>query len=321
MKARKPSADEDQALERGPEWEHADAFLRDLAGSRRLSPYTVRNYTHALKGFFSWLRHDGGWSGDLDAITRAQVTGYVIESQRDVSRRTLHLGVSAIRSFFLWMRRRDLCRSNPFAGVTLPKLKRTLPKFLTEKQAGDLLAAPALAFEQGACDAFTACRDRLAMELIYGGGLRVSEAVGLRHRDLDASGPSVMVMGKGRKQRICPIGSTAYAVYREFLEGWCQGASPDDCILISTPAGAPWSARGIQLMLKRHLARAGLPLDLTPHKLRHSFATHLLNDGADLRSVQEMLGHSSLSTTQIYTHVSVERLREAHQACHPRAHS
>jgi integrase/recombinase XerC len=207
---------------------------------------------------------------------------------------------------------------NPFTGAPLPKLERRLPQFLTEDQARKLLASPMRLLESGGCDAFTAWRDLLAMELLYGAGLRVSELVGLNHGSVELGDGVARVMGKGRKERVCPLGRVACAVLRKFRDEFTPGAGPADPVL-SNPGGARITVRSVQLMLKRHLALAGLPLDLTPHKLRHSFATHLLNAGADLRIVQELLGHAQLVTTQVYTHVSIARLKDVYDRAHPRA--
>jgi integrase/recombinase XerC len=209
-------------------------------------------------------------------------------------------------------------KKNPFSGAPLPRLERRLPQFLTEEQARKLLASPARLLEAGGCDAFTAVRDRLAMELLYGAGLRVSELVGLDHGAVDLGEGVARVLGKGRKQRICPLGRVACEVLRRFRDEFTPGAGPGDPVLCSA-RGSRMTVRAVQLMLKRHLALAGLPLDLTPHKLRHSFATHLLNAGADLRIVQELLGHAQLVTTQVYTHVSIARLKDVYDKAHPRA--
>ena len=156
------------------------------------------------------------------------------------------------------------------------------------------------------------------MELLYGGGLRVSELVGLTYGDIDPESGVARVLGKGRKERLCPLGRVATAVLTKFRREFARETGPKDDVLINAN-GSRMEIRAVQLMLKRYLALAGLPLDLTPHKLRHSYATHLLNAGADLRLVQELLGHSQLATTQVYTKVSTERLLAAYDAAHPRA--
>jgi integrase/recombinase XerC len=246
------------------------------------------------------------------------VRDFVIEAQRRFDRRTLHNHVSGLRAFFkYWFRRQRVAR-NPFIGIPLPKLEKRLPKFLTEAQMKTLLAGPMRLLENQAIDAFTAWRDRLVMELLYGGGLRVSELVALNYGQIDASTGVARVIGKGRKERLCPLGKVALAVLQKFKTDFAIDTAFDAPVVVST-GRVRMPVRQVQLLLKRYLALADLPHDLTPHKLRHSYATHLLNAGADLRLVQELLGHASLNTTQIYTHVSVARLKEIYEKAHPRA--
>lgn len=295
-----------------------EPFAEHLAHERRCSPYTVRNYREAFDDFYRWLASCGLWAGGIDALGPREVRDFVIEAQRRYGRRTLHNHVSGLRTLCkFWMRKGRLKR-NPFAGAPLPKLERRLPHFLTEDQARSLLSSPQRLLAAGGCDAFTACRDRLAMELLYGAGLRVSELVGLTYGAVDLGEGVARVLGKGRKERVCPLGRVACAVLARFRDDFSRNAGPADPVLCN-PDGSRMGVRSVQLMLKRHLGLAGLPLDLTPHKLRHSFATHLLNAGADLRIVQELLGHAHLSTTQVYTHVSIARLKDVYDRAHPRA--
>jgi integrase/recombinase XerC len=181
-----------------------------------------------------------------------------------------------------------------------------------------LLAGPEKLLANESVDSFTALRDRLVLELLYGGGLRVSELVALNYGAIDVGTGSARVLGKGRKERICPLGDAAMAVLRKFRDTHAPDAGRDAPVLV-TPRGRRLAVGAVQQLVKRYLALADLPMDITPHKLRHSYATHLLNAGADLRSVQELLGHASLTTTQIYTHTSVARLKEIHAKAHPRA--
>ena len=209
-------------------------------------------------------------------------------------------------------------KRNPFAGVPLPKLERRLPKFLTEEQMIKLLGGPQRLLANGSIDAFTALRDRLVMELLYGGGLRVSELVGLNYGAVELESGVARVLGKGRKERLCPLGRVATALLVKFKAEFAGELRPSSPVLIDSRHHR-LAVRQVQLLLKRYLALAELPMDLTPHKLRHSYATHLLNAGADLRLVQELLGHAQLATTQVYTHVSVARLQEIYAKAHPRA--
>lgn len=296
-------------------WQPFEDFL---AKERRYSAYTVRNYRQAFEDFYRWLKDTGLWPGGIVALGSREMRDFVIEAQRRFDRRTLHNHASGLRSFFkFWMQRGRLER-NPLLGVPLPKLERRLPKFLTEEQMKLLLTGPQRLLENGVLDAHTAWRDRLAMELLYGGGLRVSELVTLTFGAIDLSSGVARVFGKGRKERLCPLGRTALAVLLKFRDEFAPDTKPASRVLVNAD-GQVMSVREVQRMLKRHLALAGLPLDLTPHKLRHSYATHLLNSGADLRLVQELLGHSQLATTQVYTHVSVARLKEIYAKAHPRA--
>jgi integrase/recombinase XerC len=201
--------------------------------------------------------------------------------------------------------------------VPLPKLEKALPRFLTETQMLALLRGPQRLLENESIDGFTAWRDRLVLELLYGGGLRVSELTGLDYGAVDFGTGSARVLGKGRKERICPVGGTAMKVLEKFRREFARRSDRTDPVVI-TAAQKRMPVRAVQLLVKRYLALADLPMDLSPHKLRHSYATHLLNAGADLRAVQELLGHASLATTQIYTHTSIARLKDIHTKAHPR---
>lgn len=293
-------------------------FADFLAHERRYSAYTVRNYRQAFEDFYRWLADAGLWARGFDALGPREVRDFVIEAQRRFGRRTLHNHVSGLRSFFKFWLRRERVRKNPFLGVPLPKLEKRLPKFLTEEQMVRLLAGPQRLLENESIDAFSAHRDRLAMELLYGAGLRVSELVALNYGAIDLQSGVARVVGKGNKERLCPLGQVATALVRKFRTEFARDTGPDDPVLV-TIRHERLSVGYVQKMLKRYLALSELPMDLTPHKLRHSFATHLLNAGADLRLVQELLGHAQLATTQVYTHVSVARLKEIYAKAHPRA--
>lgn len=291
-----------------------------LAKERRYSAYTVRNYRQAFEDFYRWLSAPGIdlWARGLEALGPRELRDFVIEAQARFDRRTLHNHVSGLRTFFKFWRHRGRLKRDPFLGVPLPKLEKRLPKFLTEDQMRRLLAGPQRLLENGGTDDFSAWRDRLAMELLYGGGLRVSELVALDYGAVDFESGVARVLGKGRKERLCPLGRVALAVLKKFRDEFAPAKGPAAPVLV-TPGGARVTPVFVQKMLKRYLALAELPLDLTPHKLRHSYATHLLNAGADLRLVQELLGHAQLATTQIYTHVSIGRLKDIYAKAHPRA--
>ncbi len=313
-----PAAETSRALPPEIQARWLAPFLAHLAGERRCSRYTVRNYRQAFEDFWRWLKQSGLDAREFDALTLRETRDFVIEAQRRFDRRTLHNHVSGLRAFYkFWIKRGALKRS-PWVGVPLPKLEKRLPKFLTEEQMKRLLAGPMRLLENESIDAFTAWRDRLVMELLYGGGLRVSELVSLNHGDIEETTGTARILGKGRKERLCPLGKVAMAVWREFRRKTAALPSPGTPVVCNAH-GTRLTPAFVQKMLKRYLALADLPLDLTPHKIRHSYATHLLNAGADLRLVQELLGHASLNTTQVYTHVSVARWREVYQKAHPRA--
>lgn len=295
-----------------------DQFCDYLAHERRVSNYTVRNYRAAVVNFVRYLEGAGKWREDFGAVNSTQVRSFLIEEGRDKARRTLHNQVSGLRAFYLYLRKQGVVENNPFTGLTLPKLDRPLPKFLTEVQMRSLLNAPILLWKDGKLGEFEAFRDSLILELLYGGGLRVSELCALNHGQVDVGQGIARVVGKGRKERLCPLGPVAVQCLKTFVQRFELEAALNAPVVCQRK-GKRMEPRQIQKLLKTHLAGAGLPLDMTPHKLRHSFATHMLDEGADLRAVQELLGHANLSTTQIYTHVSIARLKEAHKQAHPRA--
>lgn len=292
----------------------ADFLGRNLA-ARRLSPRTCLTYGRSLKGFARWLARGTGWEGDWSTVTARNLRDFVIERQKTHARTSVHNQVSAVRAFLADLRERGGIQATPAAGLSLPKLPRSLPKILTEAQADALLAEPE--GKLGAREtALTRACDRAVLELLYGGGLRVSEVCGLTLGDLDLGTGLARVLGKGSKERVVPVGDAAVAAVRAYLALRGAAARTEPLLLARRRGGL--QPRAVQLMLKARLRAAGLPMDLTPHKLRHACATHLLSNGADLRHVQEQLGHASLSTTQIYTHLTVAKLREVHRRAHPR---
>lgn len=294
-----------------------DQFREHLNSERHLSKYTCRNYIHAINTFFHWLKKNEKWSGSLDHITKVHIRGFVIEFQHTHSRRTLHNWCSGIKSFFNYLLKHKRIDNNPWTIVSLPKLDKPLPIFLTEKQIVRLLLGPITLINEKILEPFQAWRDRVILELLYGGGLRVSELVSLNYGDVDWANGVATVMGKGSKERKCPLGIIALECLKKFRDEFANDISRAAPIVLSNRK-ARLPVRQVQLILKKYLALAELPPDITPHKIRHSYATHLLNRGANLRIVQELLGHVSLSTTQIYTHIDFQRLKEVHQFAHPR---
>jgi integrase/recombinase XerC len=301
-----------------------DRFLRDLAAVRGASEHTVRNYRHALAEFTAWHRDTAGRNPDWASLDRDVFRSYLRALGRgEMGRATVQLRFSALRTFFRFLVRERLIEATPLRRLALPKRERRLPRFLPVEAMTALLEAPRRAGEAAIKASPEASplpwlRDAAVLELIYSCGLRISEACGLRAADLDLDGRRVRVRGKGRKERDVPVGRPAAAAVQAYWEA--AGIGPGE----STPAfrseqGGAVKPGEIQRRLKKYLAAAGLDPALTPHKLRHSFATHLLDSGADLRAVQELLGHARLQTTEIYTHVTAERLQRAYAAAHPRA--
>lgn len=291
------------------------AFLDRGRDGRRLSPRTLATYGRSLRDLARWLVAQG-WDGDWQTLTPRHLRDHVIELQRTHARASVHNRLSAARAFLADLRRRGELRASPAAGLSLPKLGRRLPKLFTETQAAGLLTEPEGVARVAETPLSRAC-DRAALELLYGGGLRVSELCGLTVGDLDLVTGLARVLGKGAKERIIPVGEVAAGAVRDYLARR-GGAGRDEPLLLARRGGS-LHARAVQRLLKDRLRAAGLPMDLSPHKLRHACATHLLANGADLRLVQEQLGHASLSTTQIYTHLTLTRLREVHRKAHPRA--
>lgn len=313
-----PSPEPEPSVPPAVATEWLQPFLDYLAKERRYSAYTVRNYRQAFADFYLWLQQGARANTGFAALTPRDIRDFIIEAQRRYQRRTLHNHVSGLRAFFKFWMLRGRIERNPFVGMPLPKLEKALPKFLTERQMALLLGGPTKLLQNGSTDAFSAWRDRLVLELLYGGGLRVSELVALNYGAVDISEGSARVLGKGRKERICPLGSVALAVLKKFRTEFATKTGLTDPVLV-TPRHRRLTVRAVQLLVKKYLALADLPMDLSPHKLRHSYATHLLNSGADLRAVQELLGHANLTSTQVYTHTSVARLKEVHAKAHPRA--
>jgi len=297
--------------------EEIDKFICFLSGEKRYSDYTLRNYLHAIRSFITWL-DDQKKQLRISEVSQSLARDYIIESQQFRSKRTVRNHISALRSFYQFCQSRNYLNSNPFKNLTLPKLEKKLPVFLSQDELIQLLEAPLKLEIRSPNAEMIRARDRIIMELLYGGGLRVSEVVGLNHGDLDLPKSLVRILGKGRKERVVPIPERTSSLLISFRENFCLDASSSSPLFTSSKAQR-LTSRNVQLRLKKYLAFCQLPQDVTPHKLRHSFATHLLDNGADLRSVQELLGHSSLSTTQVYTHVSVGRLKKAHKLAHPRA--
>jgi integrase/recombinase XerC len=305
-----------------------DKFLQHLATDRGASAYTQRNYGQAMLEFHRWHQSERQQPPAWEQLQRDDFRAYLrFLGRHNLSRAAIQLRFSALRTFYRFLVRHGAVASSPIKNLALPKLGKRLPKFLTAQQMTDLLAAPLkLLPAPGETDpkwaalAFASRRDVAVLETIYSCGLRISELCGLVAQDIDWNERLVRVRGKGKKERLVPIGDTALEAIKDYWALLAQapmGESP--VFLAGAKKRTPVSPRHLQLRLKKYLAIAGLDPHLTPHKLRHSFATHLLDGGADLRSVQELLGHAHLVTTQVYTHLTTERLKRAYDAAHPRA--
>lgn len=312
-------------------------FLSHLAVDRGASVYTQRNYKQALTEFSRWytesLKSDvqspkSAAGVEWEKLSRDDFRSFVrFLGRNNLSRAATQLRFSALRTFYKFLIRHGAAESSPIKNLSLPKLEKRLPKFLTKQQMEALLIAPfellKIQKEKKAgrpISQIAALRDVAVLETIYSCGLRVSELCGLRVDDVDWSGQIVRVRGKGKKERLVPIGKPALMAIQDYWNTFKQppgGASP--IFFAETKKRAPLAPVQLARRLKQFLAIAGLDPGLTPHKLRHSYATHLLDAGADLRSVQELLGHAHLVTTQVYTHVTTERLKKAYDAAHPRA--
>lgn len=303
-------------------------FLQHLATDQGTSVYTQRNYRQAIEEFHRWYREEHQQPPAWEQLQRDDFRAYLrFLGRHNLSRAAIQLRFCALRTFYRFLIRHGAMAASPIKNLALPKLGKRLPKFLTPEQMTELLAAPLkLLPSSGESDAeraaaILACRrDVAVLETIYSCGLRVSELCGLAAQDIDWGERVVRVRGKGRKERLIPIGEPALEAIRGYwnlLPQTPSGESP--VFLAGRRRHALISPRYLQFRLKKYLALAGLDPHLTPHKLRHSYATHLLDAGADLRSVQELLGHAHLVTTQVYTHLTTDRLKRAYDAAHPRA--
>jgi site-specific recombinase XerD len=287
-----------------------EEFLRYLTNERNASPRTLKAYRQALTAFnlenpTSWRKCSADdFRNYLFALTkRGQARSYV------------RLQFSAFRSFYQFLTARKRLARNPVREVQLPKVEKKLPLLLTRQQVEELLTAPMRQKKNRSAPVWMPLRDVAIMELFYSSGLRLSELAGLDVADLDLYTESVRVFGKGRKERVCPVGLPAL----ESISRYRAAAKTHSGPLFINKSRKRMSVRSIWLVLKRYVRHTSIPISISPHKLRHSFATHMLDRGADLRSVQALLGHASLSTTQIYTHVTIERLKKAYSDAHPRA--
>lgn len=291
-----------------------DEFLAHLRDERDVSPETLRAYATDLRQFAEFLGPD-------EEIVPAAIDSLILRKylatlkEKEYSRTTIARRVASLRSFFKFLCRQGHAEKNPTSHLRLTRGNRRLPTFLDESEIQRLLTTPDAA-------TFGGRRDRAILECLYSTGMRVSELVGLNVRDVDLLGEVARVRGKGRKERMAPLGKPAVDAIRDYVllrPSAVPAATDEDTPLFLNKGGTRLTARSIRRRLLLYAQQCGIAKHVSPHVLRHTFATHLLDRGADLRSVQELLGHEHITTTQIYTHVTTSRLREVYAKAHPRA--
>ncbi|MGD7652803.1 MAG: site-specific tyrosine recombinase/integron integrase [Verrucomicrobiales bacterium] len=289
------------------------AFLDFMATEKSASPRTLANYRAALADYRNWRAQAfSGWRSEQPDDFR-DFLFHLMKS--GLKRSTIRLKFAALRSFYKFLVLRHGLGRSPVAEVELPKTERSLPVVLTTSQIDELLNAPLKLPPSPKAPHWLRLRDAAILELFYSSGLRISELLALDVPHIDFLGDTVRVMGKGAKERIVPIGSPAIAAIQRYRREAHISSGP----LFISIRHSRITQQAVDQLLKKYLKHSGIPFNISPHKLRHSFATHMLDAGADLRSVQTLLGHASLSTTQIYTHVTKERLKQAYDQAHPRA--
>ncbi len=289
---------------------NVEDFLGFLATEKGASEHTVKNYGIDLREFGKFIAEK-----DFKDLTYLDIRSFLaFLKTRDYSKSSISRKLACLRSFFKYLVRENILTQNPAAGIATPKKEKKLPSFMNPDEITKLLEAPSR-------NNWEEKRDKAILEMLYSSGLRVSELAGLNHDDLDFFQGLVRVRGKGKKERIVPVGQTALNVLRAYLDMKAprEAANAIKKPLFISRIGSRLTDRSVRRMILKYVKRTGLGKEISPHTFRHSFATHMLDRGADLRSVQELLGHANLSTTQIYTHVTTQRLKDAYAAAHPRA--
>lgn len=295
----------------------SERFLRYLRIEKNASDYTIKSYREDLEILIEWFQDTTGRIPEVGSLTPQDLRTYVAALHKaDYAKTSVSRKLASLRSFFRFALREGLCDSNPAKPLRNPRRERKLPHFLTTDEIGTLMSAPSM-------DEPLGVRDRAIFETLYSAGLRVSELVGINLDDLDLEDGLVRVRGKGKRERLAPLGKFAVRAIQKWMRQRvvAQKQRPGDegDPLFLNKFGKRLTTRSVGRMLEKYLKLTGLDQRTSPHTLRHSFATHLLNGGADIRSVQELLGHKSLVTTQIYTHLSTAGLRKAYEQAHPRA--
>lgn len=296
--------------------DYVNKYLTHVEHDRNFSPQTLRAYRNDLYQYLSFLKEEG--CNELGNVSRLLLRRFLaFQKKQDYSKTTIARKFVAVRSFYKFLCREGILEINPVESIRTPKLDKKLPKFMTVNETETLL-------DQADLNTLSGIRDSAIMETLYSAGMRVSELVGIDVADVDFFNGTVKVRGKGKKERLQPIGDHALKVIQAYidkrkLEESSYKLRIDNKALFLNNRGGRLTERSVARMLEKYVRKAGMPLNISPHTFRHSFATHLLDRGADLRSVQELLGHASLSSTQIYTHVTTERLKEVYDKAHPRA--
>lgn len=291
-------------------------FLKHLHVERGASEHTIKGYREDLESLADYLADEAGNTPAPESLTTVELRGYLSAlHEAGYAKASISRRLASVRSFFRFGQREGWADSNPATALRNPRKSHKLPHFLSTDEVGKLLVAPPAKDVQG-------LRDRAILETLYSAGLRVSELVGMNDGDLDLASGIARIRGKGRKERLAPIGSHADRALRTWLAK--RQLSPKapkgrEAPVFVNKFGNRLTTRSVGRLLEKYIKEVGLDTRTTPHTLRHSFATHLLDRGADIRSVQELLGHKSLVTTQIYTHVSAANLRAAYEKAHPRA--
>ncbi len=298
-------------------------FIHYLSVEKNASPHTCRCYRRDLEAFEDFIKNSGtqlapGGDVKIEKVDRVAIRKYLSFLHRKNKKSSIARKISTLRSFYKYLVREQLIPSNPAKAVSTPKVEKTLPTTLSVDEAFRLMESPqsrSVKFSKGSGE--RGLRDRAILELLYSSGLRVSELVGLNSNHLDLDLGIVRVMGKGRKERIVPVGVKAVDALKAYFEE--RGVLKGDEPIFINSSGGRLTSRSVGRLIKKYTRHSSIFRKISPHSLRHTFATHLLDAGADIREIQEMLGHSSLSTTQRYTHVSMGKLMEVYDKAHPRS--
>jgi len=286
---------------------HIDKFINYLKVEKNASAHTIKNYKLDLDAFSRFLADK-----DISGVDHLALRRFLAELRaKNYAKRTIARKLASLRSLFKFLYREGYIKSNPVTAISSPKLDKKLPKFLDVNMVTKLIMKPDVKTEAG-------LRDRAMLETLYSTGMRVSELVGLDSTDIDFISGVVKVFGKGSKERLVPIGEEALNAIRKYDGKKSKSARAKDAVFLNNRGGR-LTDRSVRRMMDKYVTACAIEEKLSPHSLRHSFATHLLDRGADLRSVQELLGHMNLSTTQIYTHVTMDRLKTVYDKAHPRA--